>query len=37
MRNLGDMIYFMPPYVITLEEIDRLTDIALDAVEAVLG
>ena len=37
LRNLGDMIYFMPPYVITLEEIDRLTDIALDAVEAVLG
>ncbi|KHK02764.1 Adenosylmethionine-8-amino-7-oxononanoate aminotransferase [Desulfovibrio sp. TomC] len=37
LRNLGDMIYFMPPYVITLEEIDKLTDIAFDAVEAVLG
>ncbi len=37
LRNLGDTIYFMPPYVITLEEIDRLTDIALDAVTAVLG
>jgi len=37
LRNLGDMIYFMPPYVITLDEIDKLTDIALDAVEAVLG
>ncbi|MFP5260079.1 MAG: aminotransferase class III-fold pyridoxal phosphate-dependent enzyme, partial [Acidobacteriota bacterium] len=37
LRNLGDMIYFMPPYVITLEEIDKLADIALDAAEAVLG
>ncbi|WP_254845301.1 adenosylmethionine--8-amino-7-oxononanoate transaminase [Desulfovibrio sp. DV] len=37
LRNLGDMIYFMPPYVITLEEIDKLADIAFDAVEAVLG
>jgi len=36
LRNLGDMLYFMPPYVITLEEIDKLADIALDAVEAVL-
>lgn len=37
LRNLGDSIYFMPPYIITLEEIDKLTDIALDAVKAVLG
>ena len=37
LRNLGDMLYFMPPYVITLQEIDKLADIALDAVEAVLG
>jgi len=36
LRNLGDIVYFMPPYVITLEEIDRLADIALDAVKAVL-
>lgn len=36
LRNLGDIVYFMPPYVITLPEIDKLTDIALDAVKAVL-
>jgi adenosylmethionine-8-amino-7-oxononanoate aminotransferase len=37
LRNLGDIVYFMPPYVITLDEIDKLTDIALDSVKAVLG
>ena len=37
LRNLGDIVYFMPPYVITSQEIDRLADIALDSVEAVLG
>lgn len=37
LRNLGDTLYFMPPYVITPEEIDRLADIALESVEAVLG
>jgi len=36
LRNLGDTIYFMPPYVITTQEIDKLADIALDAVTAVL-
>ncbi len=36
LRNLGDIIYFMPPYVITFEEIDKLADIAFDAVKAVL-
>jgi len=28
LRPLGDVIYFMPPYVITEEEIDRLVEIA---------
>uniref|UniRef100_I2Q357 Adenosylmethionine-8-amino-7-oxononanoate aminotransferase n=1 Tax=Desulfovibrio sp. U5L TaxID=596152 RepID=I2Q357_9BACT len=37
LRNLGDTIYFMPPYVITKDEIDQLTDIALEATKAVLG
>lgn len=37
LRNLGDIVYFMPPYVITFDEIDKLADIALDAVKAVLG
>jgi adenosylmethionine-8-amino-7-oxononanoate aminotransferase len=37
LRNLGDVIYFMPPYCITGEEIERLADIAREAVREVLG
>jgi len=37
LRNLNDIIYFMPPYIITTQEIDTMVDIALDAVKAVLG
>lgn len=37
LRNLGDCIYFLPPYVITEEEITTLADIAIDATRAVLG
>ncbi len=36
LRNLGDIVYFMPPYVIEAHEIDRLADIALAATRAVL-
>ncbi len=36
-RPLGNMLYFMPPYVITEEEITKLTDIAFESVKAVLG
>ncbi|OGI41557.1 MAG: adenosylmethionine--8-amino-7-oxononanoate transaminase [Candidatus Muproteobacteria bacterium RBG_16_62_13] len=32
LRPLGDVIYFMPPYVITPEEIDRLARIAADGI-----
>lgn len=37
LRNLGDCIYFLPPYVITQEEITRLVDIAHAAMVEVLG
>jgi adenosylmethionine-8-amino-7-oxononanoate aminotransferase len=37
LRNLGDIIYFMPPYVIELDEIDKLVDIAYSATKDVLG
>ncbi|MDD3150580.1 MAG: adenosylmethionine--8-amino-7-oxononanoate transaminase [Candidatus Gastranaerophilales bacterium] len=36
-RPIGDSLYFMPPYVITEEEIDLLTDIALASLQEVLG
>jgi adenosylmethionine---8-amino-7-oxononanoate aminotransferase len=34
LRPIGNVIYFMPPYVITPEEIDRLAAIALSGIEA---
>ena len=38
LRPLGDVIYFMPPYVITEPEIDRLVDTAIAGIEhAVRG
>ena len=33
-RPLGDVIYFMPPYVITPEEINYMTDVARQAIGA---
>ena len=32
LRPLGHIVYFMPPYVITKEEIDIMMDVALEAV-----
>jgi len=36
LRNLGDVIYFMTPYVITEEEMIKLADIAYDSIYEVL-
>ncbi len=33
LRPLGDVIYFMPPYVITESEIDQLVEIATEGIE----
>lgn len=33
LRPLGDVIYFMPPYVIKPEEIDFLAEVALEGIE----
>jgi adenosylmethionine-8-amino-7-oxononanoate aminotransferase len=33
LRPLGDVIYFMPPYVITTEEIDFLAEVAAEGIE----
>lgn len=35
-RPLGNIIYFMPPYVITEEEIELLTDIAFESTKAAV-
>lgn len=34
LRPLGDVIYFMPPYVIEADEIELMTRIALEGIEA---
>lgn len=36
LRPLGDIIYFMPPYVITNNDIEQLTNIAYDAINTVI-
>ena len=36
LRPLGDVIYFMPPYVISADEIDLMVDVATTAIEAAL-
>ena len=38
LRPLGDVVYFMPPYVITTQEIDHLVDVAIRGIDiAVAG
>ncbi|MEA3456134.1 MAG: adenosylmethionine--8-amino-7-oxononanoate aminotransferase BioA, partial [Campylobacterota bacterium] len=32
LRPLGSIIYFMPPYVITYDEIDTMMDVAFEAI-----
>ncbi len=36
LRPLGNVIYFMPPYIITEEEIDKMMDVAYDGIKALL-
>jgi len=36
LRPLGHIIYFMPPYVITEEEIDTMMDVAYDGIASLL-
>jgi adenosylmethionine-8-amino-7-oxononanoate aminotransferase len=35
LRPLGHVVYFMPPYVITYEQIDTMMDVAYEAVKAL--
>jgi adenosylmethionine-8-amino-7-oxononanoate aminotransferase len=32
LRPLGHIIYFMPPYIITYDEIDRMMDVAYEGI-----
>ncbi|MDH4944206.1 adenosylmethionine--8-amino-7-oxononanoate transaminase [Sulfurimonas sp. C5] len=35
LRPLGHIVYFMPPYVITQEECDKMFDVALEAIKTL--
>jgi adenosylmethionine-8-amino-7-oxononanoate aminotransferase len=37
LRPLGDVIYFMPPYVITPEEIDFLAQVAREGIDRAVA
>lgn len=37
LRPLGNVVYFMPPYVIADEEIDRLGEVAISGIERATG
>jgi adenosylmethionine-8-amino-7-oxononanoate aminotransferase len=37
LRPLGDVVYFMPPYVTTLDEIDLMFDVAREGIERAVA
>lgn len=37
LRNLGDIIYFMPPYIINKEEIDFMTEVAKESILEIVN
>ena len=37
LRPLGNIIYFMPPYVVTAEEIDLMVDVAIGGIEQAVA
>jgi len=37
LRPLGNVVYFMPPYVVTTDEIDHLVDVAIAGIERTVG
>jgi len=37
LRPLGDISYFMPPYVVTTDEIDHLVDVATAGIERAVA
>jgi adenosylmethionine-8-amino-7-oxononanoate aminotransferase len=37
LRPLGNVIYFMPPFCITAEEIDRMVDVAIEGIARAIA
>ena len=37
LRPLGNVVYFMPPYVVTTGEIDQLVDVAVAGIERAVA
>jgi len=37
LRPLGNVVYFMPPYIITADEVDFMIDVAATAIEAAVS
>ncbi|MEO8459492.1 MAG: adenosylmethionine--8-amino-7-oxononanoate transaminase, partial [Dokdonella sp.] len=37
LRPLGDVVYFMPPYCITRDEIDLMVDVAIEGIERAVA
>ncbi|MBL0687791.1 MAG: adenosylmethionine--8-amino-7-oxononanoate transaminase [Sulfurospirillum sp.] len=35
LRPLGNVVYFMPPYIITYKEIDKMMDVAYEAIKSL--
>ncbi len=35
LRPLGNVVYFMPPYIVTDEELEKMTDVAFGAISAL--
>jgi adenosylmethionine-8-amino-7-oxononanoate transaminase len=36
MRPIGNSVYFMPPYIITNEEINKMLDVCKESIEELL-
>ena len=37
LRPLGDVVYFMPPYCITPDEIDLMVEVAIEGIQGAVG
>jgi adenosylmethionine-8-amino-7-oxononanoate aminotransferase len=37
LRPLGNVVYFMPPFCVTMAEIDLIVDLAIEAIERAVA